>query len=347
MSVSSRKRWSEKRSRMRAEARAAKEQVQASKTGDVASLVEATRRGPVDFETLCDTLGKPPKEVRRLISLAQAQGINLSLGAQHIQLTPAEMIRTVQETDIQPTKGERQQVGVISDLHLGSKYCMRKQLIDCVKHFYERGIREILVPGDILDGCYKHGIFELSHTGLEDQTRDLYATLPKLPGLTYHCITGNHDHTFTTLTGVNVGRYITGYFASRGRKDIRFYGERGAFIEIRGAVIHLWHPLKGMAYAKSYSLQKQIEKYGPGEKPHILLAGHWHQFVVVEDRGVFGVACPSFQASGSAFSKALGGQTAQGGLIVSWEIAGEDLVRNFSVERRRYFEVEKPTRIQE
>jgi hypothetical protein len=101
----------------------------------------------------------------------------------------------------------------------------------------------------------------------------------------------------------------------------------------------------GVSYAKSYKLQRQVEKYGSGEKPHVLLAGHWHQFAVVEDRGVFAVSCPTFQASGSAFSKRLGGQPALGGLILSWEIAGPDLVRNFSVERRRYFEVELPIKI--
>jgi hypothetical protein len=214
-----------------------------------------------------------------------------------------------------------------------------------VEHFYSRGIREILIPGDLLDGCYRHGVFELSHTGLEDQTRDLFETLPKLAGLSYHAITGNHDHTFTELTGVNVGGYIRGYFAERGRKDLTFYGDCGAFLKIRGAVVHLWHPLGGMSYAKSYKLQKQIEKYGAGEKPDILLGGHVHQFTVVEDRGVFAALCPTFQASGSAFSKRLGGQPALGGLIVSWEIAGKDLVRNFAVERRRYYEVEKPQKV--
>lgn len=115
---------------------------------------------------------------------------------------------------------------------------------------------------------------------------------------------------------------------------------------MRGAIIHLWHPMGSMSYAKSYKLQKKIEKYGAGEKPHILLGGHVHSFAVVEERGVFAVFCPTFQASGSAFSKRIGGSPALGGLIVSWEIAGEDLVRNFAVERRRYFEVEKPQKIQ-
>jgi hypothetical protein len=101
----------------------------------------------------------------------------------------------------------------------------------------------------------------------------------------------------------------------------------------------------GMTYAKSYKLQQQIAKYGAGEKPDILLGGHTHQFTVVEDRGIFAVFCPTFQASGSAFSKRLGGQPALGGLILSWEIAGEDLVRNIAIDRRRYFEVEKTQKL--
>jgi predicted phosphodiesterase len=281
----------------------------------------------------------------RVLTLAAKNKVKLDKGNDHVQLSAREQIRTVQNTRIMPTRGKRQTVGVISDLHLGSKYCLRAQLIDCVQSMYERGIREILIPGDLLDGCYKHGIFELSHTGLTDQTQDLYETLPKLRGLSYHAITGNHDHTFAELTGVDVGEYITGYFKERGRRDITFYGDCGAFVSLRGAVIHLWHPLGGMSYAKSYKLQKQVEKYGAGEKPNILLGGHVHQFVFVEDRGVFAILCPTFQASGSAFSKRLGGQPALGGLILSWEIAGKDLVRNFSCERRRYFEVEKPTKV--
>ena len=311
---------------------------------DLTDLVNATR-AVISFESLCDKLGKSPSEVRKLLEHAKNQGISLEMGNDHIHLSPQEQIRTVQNSRILPTTSKRQQIGVLSDLHCGSKYCMRAQIKDCVSDFYERGIRNILVPGDLLDGCYKHGVFELSHVGLEDQTKDLFETIPALPGLAYHCITGNHDHTFTELTGVNVGAFIVGQFKERGRKDIRFYGDCGAFIEICGAVVHLWHPMKGVAYAKSYQLQKQIEKYGSGEKPHILLAGHWHQFAVVEDRGVFGIACPTFQASGSAFSKRLGGQPALGGLIVCWEIAGKDLVRNLSVERRRYFELELPTKI--
>lgn len=309
------------------------------------SLVSAAKR-PISFEDLCNKIGKPPGETRKLIGKAIEMGISLRVGGNHVHLSPEEQVRTVQQSNILPTSGVRQMVGVISDLHLGSKYCLREQLVDCINYFYSRGIRHILCAGDLLDGCYKHGVFELSHTGLEDQTLDLFQTLPNLPGLMYHCITGNHDHTFTELTGVNVGQFITGYFSERGRRDIKFYGNCGAFVEIMGAVIHLHHGMGGGSYAKSYKLQKQIEKYGAGEKPHILLMGHYHQFCEVEERSVFGVMCPTFQASGSAFSKRLGGHPAIGGLILEWDIAGKDMIRNFSLERRRYFEVEIPQRIE-
>jgi UDP-2,3-diacylglucosamine pyrophosphatase LpxH len=264
-------------------------------------LVQLTRK-PISFTDLCDRLDLSPAKVH---ALAAKSKIKLDLGNDHVQLSAREQIRTVQPTRILPTKSKRQTVGVISDLHLGSKFCLRDQLVDCVEYMYSLGIRHILCPGDWLDGCYKHGVFELSHTGLEDQTRDLAETLPRKRGLNYHGITGNHDETFADLTGVDVGRYIHSV-----RPDIHFYGRCGAFLKIYGAVVHLWHPLGGMSYAKSYKLQKQIEKYGAGEKPDILLGGHVHQFVQVEDRGVFSCLCPTFQASGSAFSKRLGGQPA-------------------------------------
>lgn len=309
---------------------------------DKSKLLVQLARKPISLTDLCDRLDMSPAKV---LALATKMRVRLQAGNDHVQLSAREQIRTVQDSRILPDKGTTQRVGVISDLHLGSKYCLRAQLRDCVEHMYRTGIREILVPGDLLDGCYRHGVFELSHTGLADQTRDLFETLPRLKGLSYHCITGNHDHTFVELTGVDVGEYIQGYFRKHGRTDIHFYGDCGAFLRIRGAIVHMWHPLGGASYAKSYKLQKQVEKYGAGEKPDILLAGHLHQFAVVEDRSVFAVLCPTFQASGSAFSKRLGGQPALGGLILSWQIAGKDLVRNIGVERRRYFEVELPQKV--
>jgi predicted phosphodiesterase len=311
----------------------------------VQRLVQVTRREPLDFATLCDRLDLSPAKTRALVDEARQAGVVVHVENNHVGIRasgPEERVRTV---GIAPVVGQRQKVGVISDTHLGSKYCLREQLREFVEYAYAQGVREILHPGDVLDGMYRHGVYEVSHVGLDEQARDLFETLPRLPGLTYHAITGNHDATFTDASGVDVGQYLTAYFQRHGRNDLSFYGNRGAFLRIRGAVVHLWHPRSGVSYARSYALQKLIEKYSSGEKPNILLAGHWHVQASVFERGVHGIACPTFQGGGSAFSKSLGGAPAIGGMILSWDLTAHGTMRSFIHEYRSYYEVEKPQRI--
>lgn len=310
-----------------------------------ARLVEACRK-PLEFAALCDALDMAPGRCLALVDEARAAGYQVSTNAGVVglrQAEPAERVRDV----VPPVVGERQVVGVISDTHLGSKYCLRSQLKDFVRYAYDRGVRRILHPGDVLDGCYRHGLWEVSHSGLDAQADDLLETLPALPGLTYHAITGNHDATFTDASGLDVGTYLENLFAKNGRSDLHFYGNRGAFLRVQGAVFHLWHPRSGGAYARSYPLQKQIEKYAPGEKPDVLLAGHWHTFCYVEERGIHAIACPTFQGGGSAFGKSLGGAPALGGLVLSWDLTEHGTLRAFSVERRAYYEREAPRRVAE
>ncbi len=315
-------------------------------THDVQRLVDLTKKSPISFAALCDKLDLAPRRVRALIEQAGKQHIEIHVEHDHVGIKTVfeEKIRDV---GVAPVVGEEQKIGVISDTHLGSKYCLREQLRDFVLYAYSQGVREILHPGDILDGMYHHGMFEVSHVGLDDQAQDLFDVLPQLPGLSYRMITGNHDHTFQGHSGINVGQHLVRYFAERGRKDIHFYGNRSAFLRIKGVTIHMWHPKKGSGYAKSYSLQKRIEQYSSGEKPNVLLVGHWHIFCQVEERGVHGIACPTFQGGGSDFSKSLGSAPAIGGLILSWTTTEHGTMRDFSLRKRSYFEVEQPHSIEE
>lgn len=307
-------------------------------------LYGLVKKGPVPFQTLCDKLDLSPSKTQTLIEEARKSGLLIHTEHNHVAFKSKAPDDRIKPVGIAPVVGVRQKVAVISDTHLGSKYCLREQLKDFVHYAYAQGVREILHPGDVLDGIYKHGLFEVSHTGIDAQTQDLFETLPQLPGLTYHAITGNHDFTFTEAVGVSVGEYITNYFRERGRNDIKFYGDRGAFLKIRGAVVHLWHPRSGGAYAKSYGIQKQVEKYS-SIKPQILLTGHWHIYCNIYERGVHAIACPTFQGGGSAYGKSLGGAPAIGGLLLSWDLTEHGTIRSFVVEKRSYFEEEKPVQI--
>ncbi len=306
-------------------------------------LIELLKK-PVAFTALCDKLDLSPNRARELVLQARAEGIKVHVENDHVGIKLAEPIERVQATRISPTVGSLQKIGVISDTHLGSKYCLRDQLKDFIHYAYAQGVREILHVGDALDGDYRHGKFEMTHMGIVEQTRDLRETLPQLPGLTYHGITGNHDETFTSESGVDAGEFIEANFKKHGRNDFKFYGNRGAFLKIRGAVVHLWHPRSGGAYAISYPLQKKIEGYSV-LKPQILLAGHWHRYTHCYERGVHAIACPTFQAGRSAFSKSLTGAPAIGGLILSYRLTEEGTLRDFSVQKRTYFETERPIEV--
>ena len=38
----------------------------------------------------------------------------------------------------------------------------------------------------------------------------------------------------------------------------------------------MMHPSGGVAYARSYKVQKIVEQFSPQNKPHILFCGHYH-----------------------------------------------------------------------
>jgi predicted phosphodiesterase len=304
---------------------------------ELAPLLAAVRAGAVDFATLCNRLDMAPRRVRALIDDARSAGHAVEVAHDHVGVVLPEPSAEVVDTGVAPSTGKRQQIAAFSDTQFGSKYCMREAIVDFVKHAYAQGCREVLHAGDWLDGCYKHGIFELSHSGIEDQTRDSFETLPELPGLSYHAISGNHDDTFADATGMAPGDYIEWYFRQHGRNDVHFYGRRGAYLKVRGATVELWHPKRGTSYALSYHLQNHIRDYGVGQKPDILVAGHWHINCYLEQRGVHAIAAPCFQSPGSAFSKSLGGAPSIGGLILSWELTEARTLRRFSFERSSYF----------
>lgn len=299
-------------------------------------------RKPISFEALCDRLGLAPAKCRQVLEQAQARGVPVAVHHNQVAFSPEQPRDDIQETHVEPTVGEMQRVAVISDLHFGSRYCLLGALRDFLQHAYSEGCREALVLGDVMDGNYtSHGLHELTHVGLDQQAQLVASRLPRFEGLTYHAIMGNHDLTFETQNGASPGRALLGEFQRVGRNDLKVYGSRGAFVRIRGALVHLWHPGKGRSYATSYGLQKKVESYSPGEKPQILLAGHWHAHCSISERGVHALACPTFQGGGSAFSKSLTGSVAIGGLILEWSLTASGTIRDFRHTYRQYFERER------
>lgn len=315
------------------------------------ALLAAVKQ-PIPFADLCDTVGLTPKACRDLVAEARDLGYRIEAMHDHVGIAatvPTEARSVTIEAPVGQVK-----IAVVSDIHAGSKYTLLPELREFIQSSYDEGIRTVLIPGDLTDGCYRHGLWELTHHGASAQAEALYDALPMLDGLTYHAITGNHDETFTDASGQDYGHGLVSWFAAPPRQsardrrelslpprhDLIVHGDRAAKVRLGGAVIDMWHPKGGQAYSKSYRLQKRIEAYAPGHKPHIALVGHLHQFCYVEDRGVHGFLCPTFQGPGSAFSNSLPGGPTVGGLILEWTHTAAGTIRDFGLRLRRYFDEE-------
>jgi UDP-2,3-diacylglucosamine pyrophosphatase LpxH len=304
-------------------------------------LMRHCKRG-VGFEELCDRLNMPPSRVRGLISEAQAAGYRVDFAGDVVAQREPKPAETIVDIGIAPIVGGRHYIGVIGDIHAGSKFFKRAQMVEFIRRAFDEGVRHMFITGDLLDGCYDHGRWELSHHGIDDQTTDLLETLPRIEGLSYHYITGNHDETFTRSTGLDTGRSIMDRARSEGRTDLYYYGCRGGLLKMGTVKVELWHPKPGKAYALSYQLQNKIRDMpaATGRKPDILIAGHWHTFCYFEQRGIHAIASPCWQGGGSSFGKSLGGAPSIGGLIVSWKLTEHGTLRRVRVEREAYYDVE-------
>ena len=313
---------------------------------ELEALLRATTKGKTQtIESLCDILDVSPRKLRELISQAKTQGYRIDIDGQHIGRKPQDTNPT-RELEIHPT-GERHTIAIVGDIHFGSKHHLGKPFKEYCQYAYERGARKFLHVGDLLDGVYRHSVWEQSHRGFEDQCQQAKDELPQFKGVEWYFIQGNHDETLGEANGLDVGVAIERSFQASGRNDLHYLGARAAYVKLkapgerRGTYVELWHPRdKGAAYARSYRLQRRIEGYPPGAKPDILAAGHWHQCIYVPIRGVHALSAGCWQGGQSSFGKSLTGSPDIGSWIIDYQLTSGGTIRHFQPEWIGYFENE-------
>lgn len=309
-------------------------------------LIDFTRRQPRTFEEVCDELDLPPYKSRELIEQAGIDGYRIEIVGEHVGARPASS-PLEEQLIVVDQANDWQKFAAVGDVHVGSKYFMKAQFLDFVGGAYEEGVRVFLQGGDLLDGVYRHSIWDQSQRGFEEQVAEAIDVIPRLEGATWHFIQGNHDETFGEQSGIDVGKAIVQAFRAAGRHDLVYHGARGAYVRLkgpsdtRGLLVEMWHPRdRANAYALSYRAQKHIEKYPPGAKPDCLLAFHWHQTFYFETRGVHAMSCGCWQGGQSSFGKSLGGAPSIGSWIVDYALTDGGTVRRWRPEWKGYQEVE-------
>lgn len=185
-------------------------------------------------------------------------------------------------------------VGIVSDTHLGSQMQQITLLHETYKIFQKEKIDKVFHCGDVVEGTGRQfygQLYEMFlHGGdvLVDYTIKNY---PKIPGITTYLIGGSHDYSYFKENGIDVLKKI-----AEERKDIKYLGMFGAYVNIGKVSFYLMHGDGSVAYARSYKMQKIIEQFPADKKPNVLLLGHYHVTnVLPQYRNVLGIQAPCYQ----------------------------------------------------
>jgi biotin operon repressor len=181
--------------------------------------------------------------------------------------------------------------GAVGDNHMGSRYARLDVLNALYDEFERQGVTVVFNTGNWIDGEARFNTHDLNVHGMDRQIKYFIENYPKRPGIVTKFIAGDdHEGWYTQKEGIEIGKYAEMRAREAGRTDLVYLGYMEADVVMKApkgeTIIRPVHPGGGSAYATSYTMQKLIESYQGGEKPHIVLAGHYHKAEYLYYRGV-------------------------------------------------------------
>ncbi|MEY4386228.1 MAG: hypothetical protein RLY20_1511 [Verrucomicrobiota bacterium] len=235
------------------------------------------------------------------------------------------------------------ELGLVADTHLCCKEERLAELHAQYDLFAAEGIRTVLHAGNLVDGHIEkiNGDSVFSAT-IDGQTQYAIDNYPARDGIKTYYITGDDHEGWWMKAGFNWGAYLALRAKAEGRHDLIYVGHVEADIEIKhpngsSTIVKVQHPGGGSAYARSYTAQKQVEAFEGGEKPHILIQGHYHVSNYMQDRNIHVIGLPGFQDQ-TIFARKKRLRMEVGGGILRFKVNPDDgTVTRCQVEINRYF----------
>lgn len=271
-----------------------------------------------------------PVELRKEISeLRKTNNVRIFDGFVHV--TPKREGTTLEVDD---KKTGRRRVAMVSDLHFGSRWCDADGLVKFLTKVHAMGIRDVVVPGDVLDGVKPLLLPEQDYALFSTQSDFAIRTMKRAPkGMRYYAIAGNHDSYTSHAIGFEAGKALADAMQVAG-VDWNYLGECLGHVTLQGARFQLWHPHGGAGTANAVRriLNTRIENLAA--PVDVLVIGHFHKYAVVHayPENVLGVASGTFQKKGSEFSNRLSSAWELGGTVISWTRHSDGSVSEFSSE---------------
>lgn len=184
--------------------------------------------------------------------------------------------------------------GVCSDNHLGSKQERLDVLEDLYDRFSAEGVDRVLNAGNWIEGEARFNRHEINVHGMDNQLEYLADKYPRRDGIVTYAVAGDdHEGWYGQREGIDIGKHAQAIMRDHGRDDWVHVGYMESFISLvdarsgESATLLLQHPGGGSAYALSYSVQKIVESLEGGEKPAVLVNGHYHKLWAGDIRNVW------------------------------------------------------------
>jgi predicted phosphodiesterase len=232
--------------------------------------------------------------------------------------------------------------GLVSDTHLCCKEECLSELHNQYDLFKHEGISQVFHAGNIVDGYLprinRESVFS---TTVDGQCQYVINNYPKRDGIKTFFITGDDHESWLMENGLNFGAYLTYLCNDQGRTDLQYIGHVESDVEIKtgkvSTIIKIQHPGGGSAYSRSYTGQKSVESFEGGEKPAILVQGHYHVSNYMNDRNIHVISMPGFEGQ-TIFARKKRLRMEVGGAILEFKVNPADgAVTRCRVEFNRYF----------
>jgi hypothetical protein len=244
----------------------------------------ALRAGPKTVAELSLRTKLSPRDVEAAIDHLRRLGSNVQkiAGRFDIPQRPRESYISGAAVEIVSRPDNSFVFGAFGDLHAASKHTRWDVREDLVRLAEAAGAQAIMDTGNWIDAEATFNRYDLEVVGLEQQCRLLAKKHPRT-ALPIYAVTGDdHEGWYEQRDGIDVGKYNANIMREAGH-DWHDLGFMEAHITLRNAnsgkkaTLAVVHPGGGSAYALSYSIQKIVESYEGGEKPHVAFYGHYHK----------------------------------------------------------------------
>jgi hypothetical protein len=217
------------------------------------------------------------------------------------------------DSDQQPGKYEfeyksradgKYKFGFSSDQHIASKYSRIDVLEDLYDKFAEQKVDRVINCGNWIDGEARFNKHDLLYHGLDNQVGALVDLYPHRAGIKTYAVAGDdHEGWIGQREGIDIGKYAENAFIESGRTDWIDTGYMESYMNLvhrdsgKTSKLLMMHPGGGSAHAISWRPQKIVESLSGGEKPSVLLIGHYHKLSYNVIRNVHAIQSGCFSGN--------------------------------------------------